>query len=102
MEWKKTTCYLCGQQAEELLVDRNLRVKCINCNTFYELSSAVQKWRLDKMKNQLLYESPSTGEKAHLTDSQIQRLLEFIRRKEDPKGREPVVIAINIIDGLSK
>ena len=98
MAWKKTICYLCDKQAEEWYISGTLRVRCFECKTFYAVSNPVQKFRLDNNTNQLLYENPAT--KTPLTDNQKQNLLKHIIKNQDPKGKEPVMITLKILDAL--
>lgn len=99
MGWKKTICYLCNFEAEELDYYRNLRVRCDNCETFYSLSADVRKFRLDE-ETSLLRVDHAVKEYTRLTDNQRQNLIAFVHKHEDPTGKTPVMIDKKTLDAM--
>ena len=98
MCWKKTVCYLCGEDAKEFQYSRNVRVRCNNCNTYYYLTDFVRKFRIEN--NELMFESLRTHKARPLTDKKKKKLLNYVQAHNDPAGENPVEINIELIDQL--
>lgn len=103
MQRQKTTCYLCGEVAEELLgYNRILRIRCPACGNFYSLTQDVQRFRFDKEKHQFSYKEPGQKERIYLTAEQKKELLNYVKMKNDIKGRIPVSITLKVIDNIMR
>lgn len=93
MNWEPIKCYLCDKDAEKLFMLGNLRVRpryesktpC-ECG-FYCLTSPALHSRMDKQKKILI-----SKQGIPLTKNQKWNLIDFVKKNQDPTGKEPAKI----------
>ncbi len=101
MGWVPIKCYLCDKDAEQwnydppdFMVRSKLSSdKPCECG-FYKLISHLIKFRMDDKKKLL------TKNKTPLTEAQKKSLADFVKKNQDPTGKNPVTIHLAKYDNL--
>lgn len=108
MDWEPIKCYLCDKESEEILIYdkkgyKNLKVRPASWSKdpckcgFYLLTHTVLEGRMDKQKNILI-----SKQRTPLTENQKSNLINYVKKNQDPTGKEPTKIDKSTFDTFTQ